>query len=192
MASQRNRVYPLNEYNTISCTTLNATNVNSTTGLYAPSLTGSDVTTKRITAALNVTGTSGSTIISGFTATGAAIAAYQPVVFVTSGKILGAYVSGAAMRYQPGVFGVAAAAAADGASVSAITSGLVPMYTSGATALIAGQYVLTDISGSKVCCISASGAEITTGAASTIGIAVITGAAGIANVNHIWVCPGVI
>ncbi len=185
MASVQNRVYPLNEFNTINTTTLNATS------LYAPTVTGSDFTTKRATVAVNTGAvTSGSLIISGFTAAGA-LRKYQPVLFPTD-VYEGLKVSGSKGRYLGPIFGVAANAAADGEAVSVILQGLVPYHQSGSTAITRGALVVSDTSGSVDCVLDAAGALTTTGSSSYLGIAVITGSAAITAITHVWVNPGLI
>lgn len=182
MASVQNRVYPLNEYKTINTTTINATS------LYAATVTGSDFTTKRATVGVNTSGTSGSIIISGFVAAGA-IRKYQPVLFPTA-VYETLSVSGSIGRNNGPIFGVAAAAAVDGAAVSVILQGLVPYNQSGATAITKGKHVVPDTSGSVDCITTRGTFEDTTGSASYLGIAVITGSAAITATTHVWVCPG--
>ncbi len=183
MASQRNRTYPLNEYNTINTDVLNVT-----TGVYAPALTGSDVTTKRVTAAVNTGTTSGSIIISGFTAQ-AAVRQYQPVVLSNDGA--GIFVSGATQTGQKGIIGVAAAAASANTAVSVITMGLVPYITSGAIAITKGGPVIYAFSGSKDCVIDLAAAlAVTSGSKYVLGIAAITGSAAVGATVHVWVSPG--
>jgi predicted RecA/RadA family phage recombinase len=184
LASVPNRANPLAEYNTINTTTLNATS------LYAPTVTGSDFTTKRVTMGVNTTGTSGSLIISGFTAAGA-IRKYQPVLFPTD-IYEGVKVSGSVGRNNGPIFGVAANAAATGEAVSVILQGLVPYHQSGATAITRGAQVIPDTSGSVDCVASRGLFENTTGSASYLGIAVITGSAAITAMTHVWVNPGII
>lgn len=172
MASVPNRVYPLNEYSTISTTTLNTTTLNSTYSI----------------SNFNTGTTSGSVKISGFTAQGA-IRQYQPVIFATVGDN-SIYVSGACVRGQAGIIGVSATAVSTGGAVTIITTGLIPYVTSGSGALTKGGSVIYDTSGSKDCVLPLEGALLlSTGSYCVFGTSVITGASATGAVAQVWIRP---
>ncbi len=188
MASVPNRANPLSEFGEIR------TNVVRTTDLYTTNTVGAITQT-------NVLATSGSVILSGFTA-GCTIGKYQPVCFfANTGSDI--YISGATGVAQGGILGVAAAAYTAGQTASVITQGIIPFITTGSGVTInKGAWVVNSASGSvfssgsyyMVDNLDTQVATISTGSGA-LGIAVTTGSASVTHGHqfvNVWLCPTLI
>jgi hypothetical protein len=188
MASVPNRANPLSEYNEIR------TSVVRTTDLYNTNTVGAITQT-------NVLATSGSIILSGFTA-GNTIGKYQPVCFFANTGS-GIFISGATGVAQGGILGVAAADYTAGQSASVITQGIIPFITTGSGVTInKGAWVVNSLSGSAVKSgsyymvdnLSTQVATIVTGSG-TLGIAVTTGSASVTHGHqfvNVWLRPSLL